>query len=149
MQGCFCMPFETCTASSFGGNPSVSHVSRPPFKIEPCRSAEVRPGCLPARGACIPVSAYRRLSHFRSPPARYKSRCRAPPPMHGLVRWVCKTWEHGGRFWGPQRSLPPSARGDTTAEQTRLCRTRRRAGIPVPARGHLRGLCPHPSIFIV
>lgn len=68
MQGCFCMPFETCTASSFGGNPSVSHVSRPPFKIEPCRSAEVRPGCLPARGACIPVSAYRRLSHFRSPP---------------------------------------------------------------------------------
>lgn len=148
MQGCFCMPFETCTASSFGGNPSVSHVSRPPFRIEPCRSAEVRPGCLPARGACIPVFAYRRLSHFRSPPPlQITVLCLS---SNTRFRAVCvQNSGARGAFLGSAAVSPTFGPRRYSAEQTRLCRTRRRAGIPVPARGHLRGLCPHPSIFIV
>lgn len=121
MQGCFCMPFETCTTSSFGGNPSVSHVSRPPFKIEPCRSAEVRPGCLPARGACIPVSAYRRLSHFRSPPRPVTNHGAVPLLQHAVSCGLCAKLGSTGGVSGVRSGLSHLRPEEILQQSRRAC----------------------------
>lgn len=132
MQGCFCMPFETCTASSFGGNPSVSHVSRPPFKIEPCRSAEVRPGCLPARGACIPVSAYRRLSHFRSPTPPVTNHGAVPLLQHAVSCGLCAKLGSTGGVSGVRSGLSHLRPEEILS----------RADAPVPHTAASRNSCP-------